>query len=151
MSAAAPETTTVVERIEINAGPDRVFDALVEPEQLRQWWGSPDTYITEWQIDLRAGGEYVCTATAAGHEMTVRGRFLEIDPPRRLVYTWNASWDPTGETTVQFDLTPRGQGTIVQVTHSGFAAGADRAGYSDGWNRIIAQLDSWLNRSTTAN
>jgi uncharacterized protein YndB with AHSA1/START domain len=134
----------VVQQLEVAAPPDLVFAALVEPDQLRQWWGSDDMYHTEWEIDLRIGGEYRCTVAADDIPMSVRGRFLEIDPPTRLVYTWNASWDPTGETIVRFDLTPSGTGTLVQVTHSGFSATADRPGYDDGWGRILSWLTAWL-------
>lgn len=134
----------VSEEIEIEATPERVFDALVSPEELGQWWGSSEMYVTRWTVDLRVGGEYLCVATAGDFEMTVRGRFLAIDRPHRLSYTWNASWDPTGETTVEYVLARRGRGTLVRVTQSGFAPDADRAGYQDGWGRILGWLAGWV-------
>ena len=146
-SEAVLAQPAVVERMEIEASPDQIFDALVEPEQLRQWWGSSDMYRTEWEIDLRVGGQYLCTATAGDMTMTVTGRFLEIDRPRRLVYTWNASWDPSGETTVRYDLTPRGASTLVMVTQTRFAPDADRAGYGEGWVRILNWLAGFVQRS----
>jgi uncharacterized protein YndB with AHSA1/START domain len=138
-----PSSDQIVSELEIAAPVERVFAALVRPEQLSQWWGSADMYRTTWTIDQRVGGEYLCRAIMGdAPEMTVHGRFLEIDPPRRLVYTWNASWDPTGETTVVYELAPRDGATLVRVTHRGFAPDADRAGYQDGWQRILAWLDA---------
>ena len=135
----------VVEQVDIRATPDRVFDALVDPKQLGRWWGDSGRYRTRWELDLRLGGEYVCYATGPdGSEMEVRGRFLEIDRPRKLAYTWNASWDPSGETTVVYEITPSDLGTLVRVTQSGFASDADRAGYKDGWGHVLAWLGSWV-------
>jgi uncharacterized protein YndB with AHSA1/START domain len=47
----------IVSEIEIAAPPDAVLEALVDPRQLGQWWGSEDSYRTSnWKIDLRIGG-----------------------------------------------------------------------------------------------
>ena len=143
----ASETTRdgVVEQIEIDALPDRVFAALITPRELARWWGDSEMYRTTWDVDLSVGGEYVCHATAVdGTAMEVRGRFVEIDRPRRLAYTWNASWDPSGETMVAYDLIARGEKTLVRVTQSGFATDADLGGYKDGWTRVLGWLSEWV-------
>ncbi|MES2304260.1 MAG: SRPBCC domain-containing protein [Gemmatimonadota bacterium] len=135
----------LVEELEIAAPPARVFEALVQPEQLRRWWGSDAMYRTTWVVDLRVGGEFICLATAPGApEMTVRGRFLAVDPPRHLAYTWNASWDDSGETRVDYSLLPTPRGTLVRVTQTGFGSDADRAGYREGWTRILVWLNDWI-------
>lgn len=147
METATKAGDKVVAELEMAAPPARVYEALISPDQLGKWWGSAETYQTSWTVDARVGGEYLCRATMAGGvEMTVGGRFLVMDPPRRLSYTWNASWDPSGETRVDYELIARGETTLVRVTQSGFAPGADRAGYQDGWPRILEWLNGWLSR-----
>jgi uncharacterized protein YndB with AHSA1/START domain len=89
------EAGVVKAEIEIGASPDRVFQALTDPAELAAWWGDAAMYRTyDWQVDLRAGGAWSSRARGAdGSEMTVGGEYLEVDPPRLLVYTWRPSWD----------------------------------------------------------
>ena len=142
--------------VEIAAPPDRVFQALTDPRQLAAWWGSFETYRThDWAVDARPGGQWSThTTDAAGREGTLHGEYRLVDPPRRLEYTWRASWDDHALTTVRFDLEPAEvggvSGTRVTVTHSGFggAAGGVPGGvtalagapYADGWIRRLARL-----------
>lgn len=147
MSVSEPLSNPMCTEIWIAASPSRVFEALVSAEQLSTWWGSIAMYRTRWEVDLRVGGEYRCIATAPdGSEMTVHGRFLEIERPGRLSYTWNASWDLTGETTVMYDLVPHGKGTTIRVTQSAFSDRADQEGYRKGWAQVLAWLDDWIER-----
>ena len=112
--------------IEIAATPDRVFHSLTDPGQLAAWWGSDDMYRTsDWKVDLRPGGKWSALAHGAdGTDMTVDGEYIEVDPPRLLVYTWRPSWDDYAVTTVRYDLAPTTTGTRLTVTHTGFG---DRA------------------------
>lgn len=130
--------------IEIEATPDVVWDALTEPAQLTNWWGSTDTYRTfDWQIDLRPGGRWSSQAvnvdgTNAGR---VYGEYREVERPRLLVYTWTPSWDDFAETLIRVELFPTADGTQVKLRHSGFAARpASGAGHSEGWKRVLAWL-----------
>jgi uncharacterized protein YndB with AHSA1/START domain len=114
--------------VEIAAPPEEVFEALTDPAQLEEWWGTPDSYHTSgWQLEPRSGGEWsVHTEAPDGTEASVHGEYRVVDPPRTLEFTWAASWDDFAETTVRFDLAPavvRGvSGTRVTVTHSGLGA-----------------------------
>jgi uncharacterized protein YndB with AHSA1/START domain len=145
VSAVADVTEgTIHASIDIDAAPEEVFDALVEPEQLAAWWGSADSYRTfDWKLDLRPGGEWSTQAknVADGHESSVRGKYLEIERPRLLVYTWQPSWDGFAETTIVIELSAIATGTRVRVTHSGFGERAESAGgHAEGWKNVL----SWL-------
>jgi uncharacterized protein YndB with AHSA1/START domain len=133
--------------IEIAAPPQRVFRSLTDPAELAAWWGSDEMYrTTEWTVDLRPGGRWSTVALGAdGSRMTVDGEYLEVDPPRRLVYTWRPSWDDYAETTVRFDLVPTATGTRVLVTHSGFGNRAEQAaGTGEGWKRVLEWLGQFV-------
>lgn len=129
--------------IEIAASPARVFQSLTDATELAAWWGSDDMYRTsDWKVDLRPGGKWSALAHAAdGTAMTVDGEFLEVDPPRRLVFTWRSSWDDYAVTTVRYDLEATTAGTRVRITHTGFGdrdmAAADTG---DGWKRVLEWL-----------
>ena len=139
---------TIVGEIEIAVPPEKVFDALVDPSQLAEWWGSPESYRTfNWQLDLRPGGAWSCQARGGdGHDSTVGGRYLVVDPPRRLSYTWNPSWRPGEESEVHYTLEPIASGTRVQFRHEGFATAQSREAHSVGWTRVIGWLQNYLQK-----
>ena len=74
--------------IELAASPERVFRSLTDSGELAAWWGADDMYrTTDWVIDLRPGGKWSTRAIGVdGSESTVGGEYLEVDPPRRLVF-----------------------------------------------------------------
>jgi uncharacterized protein YndB with AHSA1/START domain len=75
--------TTIYERtLSIAASPETVWEFLVEPEKLMRWKG------IKAGLDARPGGGFWCEVIP-GH--TARGEYVEVDEPRRLVFTWG--WD----------------------------------------------------------
>jgi uncharacterized protein YndB with AHSA1/START domain len=129
--------------VEIAVPPERVFRALVDPEQVPAWWGSADLYrVTSFEADLRVGGQWVSRGQGAdGHAFSVAGEYLEIDPPRRLVHTWKPDWEQGAPSTVRYQLESIPEGTRVTVRHDGFG---DRAAscqsHADGWERVLGWL-----------
>lgn len=73
---------------EFAASRQRVFDAHTKPELLKRWFGPHGWRLVVCEIDLRLGGtwHYVLHGPG-GEEMALRGAYLEIDPPHRLVMT----------------------------------------------------------------
>jgi len=69
--------------VRIQARPETVFEFFVDPEKMKRWKG------TEAELDPRPGGTYRVSGIAGG--ATVVGEFVEIDPPRRLVFTWGST------------------------------------------------------------
>jgi uncharacterized protein YndB with AHSA1/START domain len=102
----------------------------------------------DWKVDLRPGGSWGCRARAAdGSETTVGGEYIEIDPPRLLVYTWVPSWDGFVETTVRCELDPIATGTRLRITHTGFTDRATVAeGTSKGWTLVLGWLAERVER-----
>lgn len=135
--------------IDLAASPERVFRSLTDGDELAAWWGSDDLYRTyDWVIDLRAGGKWSARARGVdGAESTVDGEYLEVDPPRRLVYTWRPSWDGYAVTTVECDLEPIASGTRLLITHTGFGDRATAAaGTGEGWKRVLEWLVTHVER-----
>lgn len=126
--------------IQIDASPDKVFDAFIDPAQLTEWWGSADTYRTSnWKVDLRPGGEWSCSAqgVTGGPQSTVSGRYLVVDRPRKLSYTWNPSWAPGEETRVHLTFEAIDSGTRVLFLHEGFTSAQSREAHTTGWTRVL--------------
>lgn len=142
---------SIFTEIHIGAAPERVFNALVDPSQVPQWWGQKQVYrCTEFKADLRVGGAWRSSGIGAdGGPFEVNGKFLEIDPPRVLAYTWISSWTGPIRTTVRWEITPQAEGTRVVVTHSGLAQCPELAQSYRGWPRMLQWLHDYLEKGET--
>lgn len=65
-----------------------VFEAHVQPEHVRRWWGMRGSELPTCEIDLRVGGTWrFVTREPDGNEFAFHGEYREIAPHTRLVYT----------------------------------------------------------------
>ncbi|MGA8153059.1 MAG: SRPBCC domain-containing protein [Terriglobales bacterium] len=160
-----PAQDAIVAEIFIAAPPERVFQAITDPQQASRWWGQPGLYrITGWKGELRTGGKWQSTGVSAdGTTFQVEGEYLEVDPPRLLVHTWNASWCGLARTVVRWELEPRpvhglqhsgpqklGTGTLVRIRHDGFdPATKAAADHGQGWIRVLGWMQAFVERGET--
>jgi uncharacterized protein YndB with AHSA1/START domain len=132
------------------APPERVFDAWTSPAVLRDWWAaSPDWEGAEAEVDLRPGGAYRLSMrdTASGAVHTVTGEYREVVPPERLAYTWTWHGDPpemrgSEGSLVVVEFVADGDGTLVLITHSGFAGERIRDLHEGGWTACLDNLEA---------
>ena len=135
----------------IAAPRERIFDALTDPRQAGQWWGHKGRYHMEnFSMDVRTGGKWSTTGvSAANGNIDVHREFLEIDPPRRLSYTWISSWLQKA-TKVLWELENVNGGTFLKLTHSGFAGDADATErHTHGWSLALVWLQAYAERGET--
>ncbi len=139
---------TIVVEIDIDAPPERVFQAWIDPQQRLAWWGDDGVYRgTKMESDLRVGGKWGTEGKSAeGKEFSVSGTYTRIEAPRALGFTWNHDWGDGGlpETHVLIELTPTSSGTHVTLTHSGFTSVSERDGHNKGWQRVLGWLRCYL-------
>ena len=126
----------------IPASPERVFEAWTSSEQMKRWTCPDPTARVEVDIDLRVGGRHLIRMEVEGGPFTAFGTYREIDPPRRLVYTWQ--WKQPHpmmvETVVTVEFLPVEGGTEIRLTHEGFPASSDRDGHETSWKMCTAKL-----------
>ena len=151
-----PDLDAVVALVEIAAPPERVFQALIDPAQLKLWFNDASCPVKHWEFEGRRGGRYryetdrSATVSVNGvNEFKCRGEVLEFDPPRLLAYSWIANWhaDPAHATVVRWELEPSADGTRtkVKVTHSGLAREkVAREDYSQGWIGVVEKLRNFV-------
>jgi uncharacterized protein YndB with AHSA1/START domain len=146
-----PDQDEIVCEIHIAAQPERVFQALIDPQQVQQWWGQAGIYrCNEFNAEVRVGGRWSSKGTGPdGGPFEVKGEYLEIDPPRQLAYTWVASWTGNAETTVLWELEPINNGTLLRIRHRGLAAYPDIAQSYRGWPRMLGWIQALLERDET--
>ncbi|HET7744728.1 MAG TPA: SRPBCC domain-containing protein [Gaiellaceae bacterium] len=100
----------------VPASPAEVFAACVEPEKLAEWWGPAGFTSPSVELDLRVGGRYRITMQPPdGDAFHLRGEFREVEPPRRVVYTfeWEEPDPDDRETVAELSFVDDPEGTRV--------------------------------------
>jgi uncharacterized protein YndB with AHSA1/START domain len=123
----------VTREVRIEARPETVFRFLTEPELLMRWKG------VEASCTPELGGVFRVNVTGTA---VVVGEFVEVDPPRRVVFTWGWEGDPAvppGSTTVEVVLRADGESTLVTLTHRDLPPGAEGA-HVEGWEHYLPRL-----------
>lgn len=118
--------------VHIAARPEQVFEYFTRPQAIVRWMGD---YAV---LDPRPGGEFTLDING----VPVRGRYLELEPPRRLLITWGHAGSerlPPGASTVEITLTQQGEGTMVRIVHAGLAALEARQ-HAMGWPHFLERL-----------
>jgi uncharacterized protein YndB with AHSA1/START domain len=155
----------VTGEIFIAAPPARVFEAITDPKQITRWWGAGQLYrVTESKADVRVGGKWSSEGQGAdGKSFRVEGEYLEVDPPRLLVQTWQYNWGTSGPTVLRWELEPQsvhglhpngpqraGTGTLLKIRHEGFGADIDAAAkHGEGWKRVMGWLLAYVEKGET--
>ena len=144
----SPNNDAVTLEIFIAAPRERIFQALTDPAQAAQWWGRKDQYyFNRFDMDVRVGGKWSMSGTSPKMgDLAVHGEFIEVDPPSRLAYTWISSW-MQALTKVLWELDAQVNGTLVKLTHSGFAGDANQVqGHSHGWSLVFTWLQAFAEK-----
>jgi uncharacterized protein YndB with AHSA1/START domain len=90
--------------------------------------------------DLRPGGAYSLVMTSGDASRDVSGTYVEIDSPRRLVFTWMGPLTNNVNTLVTLELTPHGDETDLVLTHERLPTPAMWDGHTRGWGIIFDHL-----------
>ena len=146
----------IVCEIEVAAPPERVFQALIDPRQVMQWWTSDQCQIEFFEFEPRRGGRWRYDTKQSNLNINSVSKFhcdgevLEYDRPHVLAHTWIANWhdDRTQRTVVRWELTAAGGGTKVELTHSGLSKlPIARKDYTGGWPGVVEQLKKFVEKN----
>lgn len=129
----------------VKADPERVFRAWTEPERLKAWSCPEGGTVIAAEVDLRVGGRYRITMQSSeGGVHNAVGEYREIEPPHRLVYTWDWEEDEyeVGETLVTAEFRALGGATEVILTHELFPNVEAKASHEQGWASCLNRLEA---------
>jgi uncharacterized protein YndB with AHSA1/START domain len=122
----------IVESVHVAAAPETVFGFFTRPEALVRWMGD---YAV---LDPTPGGEF--TVDIRG--VPVRGRYLEVDAPHRLLVSWGHAGSerlPPGASTLEVRLEPYAGGTTVRIVHRDLPE-PEASGHARGWAHFLGRL-----------
>jgi uncharacterized protein YndB with AHSA1/START domain len=118
--------------MDLNASVEDVFRHLTDPVAMIRWMGQHAT------LEAAPGGAFEVDING----VAVRGRYVEVDPPRRVVVSWGVAGNaelPPGSTEVEFTLTPTPAGTRLRLVHRNLPA-SQASMHAIGWEHFLARL-----------
>ena len=133
-----------------NGPADVVFNAWTKPELLKRWWipKSCDFSFLSCETDVRTGGTYrfVFSNPSGGQPMAFFGRYVEVTPPTRLVWTNDEGEEPGAVTTVTFEEKAGETLVVIQDLYPSKQALDDAiaSGSTSGWGEQFEQLEQLL-------
>jgi uncharacterized protein YndB with AHSA1/START domain len=122
--------------------PEKLWEALTQPEFTRQWW-----FGTIQQCEWTKGSDW--RLVRSDGRVVDAGEVLEIDPPRHLMVSWRhelrEELRAEGFSRASFDIEKLGDAVRLTITHvSDFAGSKLIEGVSDGWPYLLSSLKSLL-------
>ncbi len=134
-------TSRVVVTHRYAASPERVFDAFLDVQTARRFLFATTTgeMITA-EIEPRVGGRFTFTERRPDMgDVRHVGEYLEIDRPRRLVFTFGVPQFDARMTIVTIEIRPEGSGCELTLTNDGVPPDYAKRNH-EGWSRILAGL-----------
>jgi uncharacterized protein YndB with AHSA1/START domain/DNA-binding transcriptional ArsR family regulator len=138
---AMADRPTFVYVIYIESTPDKVWQALTDPDLTGQYWGHSN--VSDWQVGSRWEHQRLDGSGIAD----TGGKVLESNPPTRLVTTWE---DPTAKapgddpSRVTFEIEQYEDIVRLTVTHENLPDEANRDLAASGWAAVLSNLKSFL-------
>lgn len=131
----------------IPAPPEKVFNAWLDPEMLKRFMiPGAGMSVPRASAEPREGGAFEIVMKAGDQEMPHTGRYKEIRPHERLVFTWQSAASTEPDSTVTLTFAPAGGGTRVTLEHVRFPSGESRDNHAAGWGAILDALGAALTR-----
>ncbi len=138
----------------VRAPAERVFDAWLDSAMLIRWMLRPavrEGDLLRVNVETHVGGRFSFTVLRHGQEVvTYVGRYLHLNRPRRLVFTWGIAGLSEDQSRVTIDLLPVDAGCDLALTHELRPHLADLVGSMEaGWTAMLDALISELGHHGT--
>jgi uncharacterized protein YndB with AHSA1/START domain len=142
MTDVTSQSLRVTRRFE--ASPEAVFDAWLNPAVTARWlFTGPTSEAHTTELDVRVGGQWKITDRREGTDYVALGEYLEIDRPRRLVFSFAMPQFSPESCNVTVEVAAAGTGSLMTLTQEPTPAEAVKP-TEDGWNGMFLGLDQIL-------
>jgi len=128
-------------RRRIRAGAEEIFDLWTRPDLMARWMSPfPGAVDCKASCDPRPGGAFSLVMASGDSRRDVSGTYVQVDRPRRLVFTWTGPLTNNVDTLVTVELNPLGDETELVLTHERLPTTAMLEGHTRGWGNILDHL-----------
>jgi uncharacterized protein YndB with AHSA1/START domain len=130
--------------------PEKVWQALVDTDLMREWWVDPGAGCARVNVsDWQPGSRWEHRRVDDTGTVDMVGKVVESTPPRRLVFTWarpKDAEDDSKHSRVTFDIEPYGHALVrLTVTHADLEGDPQMLeGISGGWPKVLSNLKTLL-------
>jgi uncharacterized protein YndB with AHSA1/START domain/predicted transcriptional regulator len=141
--AQMTELTVNIEKF-INASIEKVFDAWLNPEMLSKFMVpcQPGARASDVETDAREGGKFKIVMHVGDEDISHTGKYLEINRPDKLVFTWISRYSVVDNSTVTLNFTRIDDNkTKISLSHVKFIDEESRSAHEGGWRDILDKLD----------
>ncbi len=95
------------------------------------------------EVDVRVGGQFQIDMVNKNDETKHTGKYVEIDRPRKLVFTWRSKYTDDRDSLVTLYFTPDGDETRILLVHEKLPDAEARRKHTGGWSSVIDHLDQY--------
>jgi uncharacterized protein YndB with AHSA1/START domain len=124
----------------IPAPPERIFDVWIDPKSPGGPWFGGERVIVNPVVD----GLFYIGAKHQDRIWPHYGRFIQLDRPRKIEFTWVSEATKGAESVVTLTLEPRGNDTEVTLRHAGVPDDEMGRQHKDGWTWILSMLEQGM-------
>jgi uncharacterized protein YndB with AHSA1/START domain len=143
VTADSEQGQTLVVRRFIPIPRERVFEAWLDPASLAAWMRPAGTTDATAEVDPRVGGKFRIVMARGPEQYEHTGKYLVIEPPRRLPFTWISQATDHRPTAVTIELLEREGGTELVLTHRQLPSSQIES-HRSGWSDIMQELQGRL-------
>ncbi len=123
----------------IRAAPEDVFRAWTDPERMQRWFGTKKQIVNP-----KVDGLFYLAMEHQGRIWPHYGRYLRLEKPRVIEFTWMSEGTEGRETVVTIELVARDGGTQLTLNHAGVPDTELGRGHQQGWTSIVAEFSKSL-------
>lgn len=123
-----------------SAPPERVFRAWTDPASIKAWLAGGEKAL----VDARVDGLFYIEMPHGGRNYPHYGRYLRVESPRLLEFTWVSEGSQGKESVVTITLTARDAGTELLLRHEGLPTEEMAEAHRGGWTKFLEQLTARL-------
>lgn len=126
---------------EFKASPAELFQAWTNPQAMTQWMAPAPVQCKEVQLDLKVGGSYRIHMVSEEGDHIATGKYLEIQPEKKLVFTWGWEGGEVKGTKVTVSFEFKGGKTHMGILHEDFPSASAAEKHTEGWKGCLVKLE----------
>jgi len=128
-------------RRRVRASAEQIFDLWTQPDLMVRWMSPfPGAVDCKANCELRPGGAFSLVMSSGESRREVSGIYVQVDRPRKLVFTWIGPLTNHVNTLVTVEFYPLGDETDLVLTHERLPTSAICEGHTKGWGHILDHL-----------